>query len=122
MLPEELTSDVLAVESNDLTGATPDSVPTVAPTEVESSAASAEAEPVATPEIPAGGSIPQQYTEAPSTGDQTNGSIYDTANYHQAITPDAPVKKSSPVKWIVLALLLLVLGGAAGVGYFLLMH
>lgn len=139
VLPEELGNDILAVEANDLTGNTAE--PThPAPAEPAAPEASEEAsaeqpdvatevlespgapEVPGTPEPPAGGSIPQQYAEIPSTGDQTSGSIYDTSNYHQPVTPPAAAKKSSPLKWVFLGIIMLVLGAAAGIGYFFLMH
>lgn len=132
LLPEELGSDILAVEANDLVGAdsskdltaqTPAEEPKPAERAPDQEAMLQEADPIPAAQavVPAGGSIAQQYDETPSTGDQTNGSIYDTANYHQAITPvEAPVKKASPIKWILLTLLLLVIGSGAGVGYFFL--
>lgn len=117
-LPEELGSDVLAVESNSIPEATE---PTLEhPVELEVAAEEVPAEESAT--VPAGGSIPQQYTESPSSGDQTNGSIYDTSNYHQPIEAAPVAKKSSPLKWIILAIVLLVLGAGGGVGYFVLTH
>jgi hypothetical protein len=127
VLPEELTGDILAVEANDLMSSP--STPAVSddePAPIAEEAASvveAIAEPVAVPADTTGtGSIPQQYAESPSTGDQTSGSIYDTSNYHQPIETAAPAKKSSPLKWILFAIGLLVLGGGAGVAYFFLMH
>ncbi len=140
-LPAELHTDVLSVESNDLSNHTEEpevasetvttgEVPAPVIENVSEPAAVVEEQapmpdvvPAETTTVPAGGSIAQQYTESPSTGDQTNGSIYDTAAYHQPITAVAPVKKkSSPLKWILIALGLIVLGGGAGVGYFLLTH
>lgn len=122
VLPEELSSDVLAVESNDLTSKTEIEKPAEASVEIPQQTApepEAEQKPV---ETPAGGSISQQYTEAVSTGDQTSGSIYDTANYHQPIEAAKSTKKASPLKWIILVIVLLIVGGGAGVGYFLLTH
>lgn len=168
ILPEELQTDILAVESNDLTAAPAESneqsasevsipteespapeVPVDAPTtEVEAEVApepAVEVTPELTPEPapesasdpvevqseavtdtpPAPttpGSIPQQYAETPSTGDQTMGSIYDTANYHQPIEATSLAKKGSLLKWVLAVLGLLLVGAAAGVGYFFLLH
>ena len=150
-LPAELSGDVLAVESNDLTRhieaelkgqqenstvsqevvvdkATNPDVPLavtqnapaeIAPANVETAPPQAEAnEPVQDEMSSARASIMQQYTEQPSTGDQSSGSIYDTATYHQAIQPDATTKKHSPVKWVILIIILLVIGAAGGAAAF----
>lgn len=148
-LPEELATDVLAVEANDLSNHPEAEAPMVeaaVATESEATSEPAEAEaapmadiaevateaaPTLVPEpeevpapapttVPAGGSIAQQYDETPSSGDQTSGSIYDTASYHQAIDPVATKKKSSPVKFIFAFVVLLILGIGGGVVYFLL--
>lgn len=72
----------------------------------------------ATTTIAGSGSIAQQYTEQPSTGDQTNGSIYDTQTYHQPVSTIKPAKKSSLLKWILWIVVLLLIGAAAGAAYF----
>ncbi|MGE5298855.1 MAG: hypothetical protein ACM3KF_02335 [Acidobacteriota bacterium] len=115
-LPEELHTDIMAVEATDTTATEPTEL-AENPDELTEQAAEE-----TTIAVPAGGSIAQQYTEAPSSGDQTNGSIYDTSNYHQPIEAAPTAKKSSPLKWILLAVGLLVLGGGGGVVYFLLTH
>lgn len=68
-------------------------------------------------DIPSGpSSITQQYAEQPSSA-EAPGTMYDTEAYHQPVTP--PVKKKSGV-WVVLWILLLVLlGGGAGVAFYL---
>lgn len=110
-LPEELTSDVIALES---------STTTVSDTSAQ--AASPEIEPTtdapSEPTVLAGGSILQQYAEQPSSGDQTNGAIFDTKEYHQPVEDTKPAKKSSPLKLIVWIIILLVVGSAAGAAYF----
>lgn len=128
VLPEEFSGDIMAVESRDLsshTGEVQDETSAV-PAEVKS----VDSTPQPQPEVPtepaprdaqpsAGGSITQQYTEQSSSGDQTNGSIYDTATYHQAITDAQPTKKKSPVlTWIVWIIVLLLVGATAGAAYF----
>lgn len=135
--PDELSSDILAIEYSDVTGEgidaedakdteqdQPEEPVTKQAERIEPVETHVEEESLPVPQqtvVPAGGSIAQQYTEEPSTGDQTNGSIYDTANYHQAIAPvEEPEKKASPLKWIILSILLLVAGAGAGVGYFFL--
>lgn len=64
------------------------------------------------------GSIAQQYTEQPSTGDQTTGSIYDTEQYHQPL--QHPEKKKSGLAMIVWIIVFGLLGAAGAAGYFLL--
>lgn len=63
-------------------------------------------------------SIPQQYREEPSTGDQNNGAIYDTDAYHQPLAH--PKKKKSGWIWVVWTVVFLALGAAGGAAlYFL---
>ncbi|HEY5695268.1 MAG TPA: hypothetical protein VIQ80_00345, partial [Candidatus Saccharimonadales bacterium] len=71
------------------------------------------------PETPVGPtSIPQQYHEEPSTGDQHNGAIYDTSTYHQPLAH--PAKKKSGLLWVVWVIVILLLGAAGGAAvYFL---
>lgn len=131
VLPEELTGDVLAVESNDLSAAV--STSELMGPKVEEATEAVVPEPqeeiaqppkdlvvpveeVAEPTGPA--SIPQQYTEQPSSGDQSNGSIYDTATYHQAIEGETSSKKHTTLKWTLIIVGLLVLGAAAGAAVF----
>lgn len=116
-LPEELNTDVMALESTSTNGA-----PTTSAEVTASKDTAAVQAPAVQPESPktepmqtGSGSIPQQYKEQPSTGDRTNASIYDTST-HQPLAVAG--KKSSPVKWIVLALVLLIIGAIAGVAYF----
>jgi len=136
VLPEELSGDLMAVESRDLSGHPEQSVATSMPVEQPKLESSEELlipavttpdpveqqpqTPVVVPaQPPAGGSIAQQYTEQPSSGDQSNGSIYDTATYHQPIEPVAPVKKKTPTSvWIMIGIGLLLLGAIAGAAYF----
>ena len=136
VLPEELSGDLMAVESRDLsshpmqpvTAPVPTEQPKLESTEELLIPAVATPDPVErqpqTPAVapmqpPAGGSIAQQYTEQPSSGDQSNGSIYDTATYHQPIEPVAPVKKKTPTSvWIMVGIGLLLLGAIAGAAYF----
>jgi hypothetical protein len=106
-LPDELKNDVVAAEPTDTT--TPSSVTAEPTSTIPQSSESV---------VPAGGAITQQYAEQASTGDQSSGSIYDTATYHQAIDTATPAKKSSPLKWILWVVILLLTGAAAGVAYF----
>ena len=111
-LPEELSVDVMAVESNDLSSH-PDATKILAPSAQVAAVSASE-----TKTLSSNGSISQQYTEQPSSGDQTNGSIYDTATYHQVLDADKPKKKSSPLKWIIWIVVLLLVGAAAGAAYY----
>ena len=141
-LPEELRADILAVESNGLVNASAPVIKaeslntedhTISERDEADMAEKAVEENVghnlrgqlaktATVAM-SSGSIPQQYSESPSTGDQSSGSIYDTDNYHQPIVDaKATKKKSHALKWVLGSISLLVLGGAAGVGYFFLTH
>jgi hypothetical protein len=116
ILPPELQKDLMAIETDGDTSAPAAEAAAETPAEPTKEEAKAEAsvaekaEPVAETPVPAGpASIPQQYKEEPSTGDQTNGGIYDTNNYHQPLAH--PVKKKSGWLWIVWILLLLIIGG-----------
>lgn len=110
ILPAELSGDIMAVESKDLSthsGQSPAIATQPAPRPSSETAV-----------LSSKGSIAQQYTEQPSTGDQTSGSMYDTSTYHQAIDTEKPVKKSSPLKLIIWIVVLLLVGAAAGAAYF----
>lgn len=121
VLPPELQKDLMAIETAGDTSAQPTESTqedTVAESEskleelaTEPEKPSVESEKPATEiPVPTGpASIPQQYKEEPSTGDQTNGGIYDTNSYHQPLAH--PVKKKSGWLWIVWILLLLIIGG-----------
>lgn len=123
-LPEELSGDVVALES--------DASATLQPTTNEASVAPMQKEepapespattsvvtstpssmPVTQPPSTAAISIPQQYKEEPSTGDKDTGSIYDTDTYHQPLAH--PGKKKSGWMWVIWIILILVLGAGAG--------
>lgn len=66
-------------------------------------------------------SIPQQYRAKNTTPDKTPRSIYDTEEYHKPLPAAASRKKKShPVVWIILTILLLAIGAGLGVAaYFL---
>lgn len=127
-LPPELQSDLMAIETDGGTLATP------AETNDDSQVAAQQPEaqpttpviavapeaPVATNAAVATGatSIPQQYQEEKSTSDQSNGSIYDTESYHQPLAH--PAKTKSGWLWVIWILLLLIAGGGGAVAlYFL---
>ena len=57
-------------------------------------------------------SIPQQYQEKPSSGDESNGAIFDTSTYHQPLAH--PAKKKSGWIWVLVIVALIVIGAAAG--------
>lgn len=102
-LPEELSGDLVSVESDTHEDQT-------------STAAQAPATAVA---ASSGGptSIAQQYKEQPSTGDHTNGGIYDTAAYHKPLAH--PAKKKSSWLWVIWIVILLILGAAGGAAAYL---
>ncbi|HSW78271.1 MAG TPA: hypothetical protein VLG36_05730 [Candidatus Chromulinivoraceae bacterium] len=119
LLPEELSNDLMAVEAD----TTHDSLK-----EAHDATKDVEAEPEKMPEpktekaephqektepVSTGPtSIPQQYHEEPSTGDQKNGSIYDTDSYHQPLAH--PAKKKSGWLWVLWIVIILVIGAGAG--------
>lgn len=119
-LPAELHSDLLSLESDSTTQ--PEKMPVVekpqpsmpmaptpAPVPVLTSGpmttAAANTTPVST-------SIPQQYKEQPSTGDQNSGAIYDTKAYHKPMVK--PAKKKSGWMWVLWIVILLIAGAGAG--------
>jgi len=74
---------------------------------------------VTTADVPSvGGNIVQQYEEQPSTGDQTNGAIYDTSTYHQPLDAKPAKKKSSALVWVLWIVVLLIVGATAGAAWF----
>lgn len=114
-LPEELQNDLISIESGgdsdvELVGDT-ETAPEVEPSVPEKP----EAAPIDAPAGPS--SIQQQYKEQPSTGDQDNGGIYDTANIHQPLAH--PAKKKSGWLWVIWVFVLLVLGAAGGAAAYL---
>jgi hypothetical protein len=114
-VPDELHEDVVAIESSEVMHEdvpSVDSEPTIAPEPSVVEPAPVDQQP------PAGGSIMQQYDEQPSSGDQTNGAIYDTSTYHQPLEAATPKKKSSVLTWILWTLVLLILGATAGAAWF----
>ena len=81
-----------------------------------------EVEKVDTPAVSTSGvgvvSIPQQYQEKPSSGDQTNGAIYDTDHYHKPVAHQASQK--SGWTWVLVVVVLIIVGALLGAGaYFL---
>ncbi len=105
-----------------LESAEPEVAVSPAPTEIpippEAPATAVPAEPVSDsqPSAQQQTSINQQYQEKPSTGDQTNGAIYDTDAYHKAILQ--PVKKKSGWLMVLWILLLLIVGAGSGVAVY----
>lgn len=122
-LPAELHGNVVAIESESTGQDKVSETKQAEPIESESAPDAFEPETkqaVQPVDTPAGGSIPQQYKEEPNTGDQTNGSIYDTANYHKAIEAHASGgKHTSVIKIAIWVVLLLVVGAGAGAALFM---
>lgn len=127
VLPEELSGDLMAVEADtthaELKRAHDENQAPISPVTAEKPAAAQDFEPkepstkpaaiVEEAPVPAGPtSIPQQYKEEPSTGDQDNGSIYDTDTYHQPLAH--PAKKKSGWMWVVWIALILAVGAGGG--------
>ncbi|HEU4716137.1 MAG TPA: hypothetical protein VFS14_04915, partial [Candidatus Saccharimonadales bacterium] len=128
VLPEELSGDLMAVEADtthaELKRAHDESAQQSMPAAAKESPVAAQGfetkEPSTSPAasaeekpVPAGPtSIPQQYKEEPSTGDQDNGSIYDTDTYHQPLSHPAP--KKSGWMWVVWIVLILLVGAGGG--------
>lgn len=114
---QEFDQRLMQIESGDQpTSDVADSESTSASTEnpiPEKSAPAAVSKPASTSVQPKGPiSIPQQYQEKPSSGDASNGAIFDTATYHQPLAH--PAKKKSGWIWVLLIVALIVIGAAAG--------
>jgi hypothetical protein len=121
LLPEELRGDMMAVEADTHMGV-PRTEDTQPPEPISMASPVLSPEPArqttATEAPAAQSSIPQQYHEAPSTGDQDNGAIYDVDSYHQPLSH--PAKKKSGWLWVVWIVAILLLGAAGGAAlYFL---
>ena len=110
-MPRELDKDVAAVEANEVIRDEPSS---------QEVAPEAQVTPVVALDVPqsAGGVIVPQYQEQPSTGDQTNGPIYDTNTYHQPLDAKPAKKKSAVLTWVLWVLVLLIIGATAGAAWF----
>lgn len=111
-LPEELNDNLLAIETNlavegPIEEPAPAAVPVVLPGEEEKK-----------PEPIGSASIPQQYQELPSSGDQSNGAIFDVDAYHKQ--PAHPAKTSSSWLWIVLIIIIVIVCGAGAAAFYLL--
>lgn len=120
-LPEELRGDLMAVEADTTHDEIKQNHDSAAKQEHSSvheeghSAEVKESKPDSKSEqsaVTGPTSIPQQYHEEPSTGDQDSGAIYDTSTYHQPLTH--PAKKKSGWLWVVWIVVILLLGAAGG--------
>lgn len=115
-LPAELSGAVMAVESAPVSHDPEPTNDTPQPTEKKETPMVGMRSERSAPLTSGNGSIAQQYTEQPSTSDQSNGSIYDTKTYHQPL--DHPAKKKSGVGVIIWILTLMIIGALAGTAYF----
>lgn len=117
ILPAELQDDLMAIEADTNAGIpkTEEGQPIENLPKQKPIVASV------TPEPPVSNgptSIPQQYREEPSTGDQGNGAIYDTDTYHKPI--EHPAKKKSGWMWVIWILVILIVGAGGGAALFFL--
>lgn len=98
----ELSSDLVAIESNEGVEVTQ---------AIETSAAMAQVE---VPSTPLGAaSIAQQYTTQASTGDQSHAAIYDASQYPEPVAH--PAKQKSGWLWVLWVALLLGVGAGGAV-------
>lgn len=72
----------------------------------------------AAPAVASAGSIPQQYTEKPSTKADEETPVFDTKDYHQPISKNAD-KKGNTITIIIIVSLIVLGAGAGAVFYFL---
>ena len=111
-LPEELQTDLVAIESD--SGVFAEKVhnrDSSNDREISSEASAATSSTAPSQRVRQLGaaSITPQYKEVESTGDHSNGSIYDTAAYHKPLAH--PAKKKSGWLWVIWVVLLLLVGG-----------
>lgn len=121
---EEYDQQLMAIESGNAKNAEPVSeTPAAEMVElpVAASEINLESQPASSPEVATAASEPkptgptsiaQQYQEQPSSSDQSNGAIYDTATYHQPLSH--PAKKSSGWLWVILIIAIILIGAGAG--------
>lgn len=111
-LPEELQGDLVAIESGAATGR--NEAPVAPESPLDSPSPKPAKASVVDSSLASTGpaSIQPQYKEEASTGDQTNGSIFDTRGYHQPLAH--PEKKKSGWLWVVWVVIILILGAGSG--------
>lgn len=102
IIPEELHEDVVAVESREVEAQAPVETPNVAPTT----------------DVPAGGSIPQQYTEKPSTQPTDATPVFDTNDYHQPLKHVEQKKSGWLIVVLIIVFILLGVGAGAAIYFF----
>lgn len=106
-VPEELTSDIAAIESHEAGVENIAEPQVVEETPVETSA----------PELSSSGptSIARQYKEQPRTAseDDESGAIFDPQTYQSPV--EHPAKKSSGWGWVIACVLIIILATIAGV-------
>jgi hypothetical protein len=109
-LPEELHGDLLAIETNlaDESVALPEADQQAPNDAVETDKTTATG--------PA--SIAQQYKELPSSGDQSNGAIYDVDSYHKSVAH--PAKSPSGWLWIIAIIVIVIICGAGAAAFYIL--
>jgi hypothetical protein len=101
----ELSSDLVAIESNEKVETS--DVSDSSTLKVAESSAPAPAATLGA------ASIAQQYTQQPSTGDQSHAAIYDASQYPEPVAH--PAKKKSGWLWVVWVILLLGVGAGGAV-------
>src|SRR5690606_17603393 len=117
-LPPELGQDIVAVEARDPHATNRPDTPLAYPPEETKSPQSQKvmtARSASQAAHTATLSIPQQYRAKQASPDKTPRSIYDTEEYHTPL-PTAAVKKkkSHPIVWILIVILLLAVGAGLG--------
>lgn len=104
VIPEELHEDVVAIESREIDMPS-HSVPTTAPVPEAASAVVA-------------GSIPQQYTEKPSTQSTDTTPVFDTNDYHQPLKHVEKKKSGWLIVILIVVFILLGVGAGAAIYFF----